>query len=350
MSRPFSRIDTYWKCQLGGWGFYALANLAFSAMFRPFHAKGIALAIVTSALGLGLTHAYRSLIRRRGWQRLPIGAVSVRAIAASVLISAIMVATTFPLFIDFVPPEMRLGVLSINLFNWSATALGWSLIYFGYQYFVRIQSTEAEKWRLQVAMRDRELDALRMQLNPHFLFNSLNSLRALISEDPARAQDAVTRLASLLRYTLRLSQSESVPLAQEIEATRNYLELERMRFEERLRFEIDVAPELHQLRVPPMLVQTLVENAVKHGIATLPAGGEVRVHAAQLDEALVVRISNTGRIGVEDGDGIGLQNSMERLQLMFGEGGRLRLFADGPDRVTAEAVIPAAAPAALQVA
>jgi LytS/YehU family sensor histidine kinase len=113
-----------------------------------------------------------------------------------------------------------------------------------------------------VAARDTELRALRAQLDPHFLFNSLNSLRGLITEDPARAQEAVTGLAGLLRHTLQRGRARTATLESEIEATQHYLELEALRFESRLRYEIDVDPSALDDAVPPMLVQTLVENAI----------------------------------------------------------------------------------------
>src|SRR5690606_9276799 len=126
------------------------------------------------------------------------------------------------------------------------------------------RAAEVERWRLQAAVKDAELAALRAQVNPHFLFNSLNSIRALIVEDPARAQQVVTQLAALLRYTLQAGATSTVPLEAELHAVRTYLALESIRLEERLRYTIDVDDAVRQAPVPPMLVQTLVENGIKH--------------------------------------------------------------------------------------
>jgi sensor histidine kinase YesM len=120
------------------------------------------------------------------------------------------------------------------------------------------------------SVKEAELRALKSQVNPHFIFNSLNSLRALIDEDPARARMAVTQLANLLRYSLQSGQLETVPFEDELDVVNDYLALEQVRHEERLRLRLDIAPEALQLPIPPMLLQTLVENAVKYGISPRP--------------------------------------------------------------------------------
>src|SRR5262249_25971718 len=155
---------------------------------------------------------------------------------------------------------------------------------------------------------------------PHFLFNSLNSVRALIADDPARAQDAVTRLAHTLRYALAAGDDELVSLERELEMVDDYLGLEALRLGDRLRVERDTDG-AGGARIPVMLLQTLVENAVKHGIAALPEGGTLRL-AARLDRArgeLVLDVDNPRpRAAATAGQGIGLANANQRLRLLFG--------------------------------
>jgi LytS/YehU family sensor histidine kinase len=117
------------------------------------------------------------------------------------------------------------------------------------------------------------------QINPHFLFNSLNSIRGLVVENPQKAQDMITRFAALLRYNLNRDRQHTVPLSQEAEVVEDYLALEAVRFEGRLRVQFTVDPSAESLQVPPMILQALVENALKHGIAKRPEGGDVRIHA-----------------------------------------------------------------------
>ena len=177
--------------------------------------------------------------------------------------------------------------------------------------------------RLQAA----ELRLLKSQLNPHFLFNALNTIRSLIAYDPSRARDAVTHLAGMLRYTLSSSQDELVSLAQELEIVNDYLALESMRFEERLQIEMDIAQNARGVRIPVMLLQTVVENAIKHGIAELPAGGVLRISAALDGDLLAMEVSNprphSGHNSTQEG--VGLKNAAERLRLLFGPRGSLEL-------------------------
>ncbi|MGH7719268.1 MAG: sensor histidine kinase [Gemmatimonadaceae bacterium] len=299
-------------------------------------------AVVGATLGLLLTDQLRRYVRRNGWLRLPLRRLAPRIVGASVVIAAAMVLGVTPFLLLIIPPGEQAGSIASIFASHTTIVLGWALIYFGLHYLCGVRTAEAEKLRLELAMRDTELSALRAQLNPHFLFNSLNSLRALITEDPARAQEAITGLAALLRYTLQLSRARTTTLEREIEATRHYLELEALRFEARLDYRIDIEPRALEHPVPPMLVQTLVENAIKHGIAELPEGGAVRVEARKPASDLYVRVTNTGTLpGGRDARGIGLENSLERLRLIFGDRVKLDLAASAPGEVTCSVVVPA---------
>lgn len=335
---------SYWMCQLGGWSVYAIASLVFSTLFNSFVWQWVVIALVVFVLGLGLTHLFRFHVRRRRWAQLPLLRLAPRVVLASIAIATSIVAVLYPMYgllaAGYVSEEYQTGVIFVSLFNWSATILGWSLIYFGVQYLRNFQNAEAEGWRLELVVRETELSMLRSQLNPHFLFNSLNSVRALIVEDPGRAQEAVTQLAALLRYTLHVSSQPTASLESELETVRNYLALESLRFENRLRCSFDIDPDSLGLRVPPMLVQTLIENAIKHGIAKARAGGEIVLSTHRTEDELRITVSNTGRLVANAGGGVGLANSLERLRLLFGGKATLRLSAEDSQRVTAEVVIP----------
>lgn len=218
---------------------------------------------------------------------------------------------------------------------------------FFYHLFDRFNRSELDRVQLTASVKEAELRALKSQVNPHFIFNSLNSLRALIDEDPARARQSVTQLANLLRYSLQSGQLETVPFEEELRVVNDYLALEQVRHEERLRVRLDVAPETLSLPIPPMLLQTLVENAVKYGIATQPEGGEVRIFARRDGGALRLEVTNPGSLPgsarsarVNGSTGVGLKNASDRLRLLFGEHATLTLRSASPDLVVAEAVIP----------
>ena len=252
-----------------------------------------------------------------------------------------MVLAVSPFLLMFIPPPSRIGPLAAILASHIGIVGVWISIYVAVHYLRGLRRAETERWQLELAMRDTELLALRAQLNPHFLFNSLNSLRGLVVEDRARARDAITGLAALLRYSLRQSRDRTTTLEQELEATRHYLELEALRFEARLTFHIDVEPRALDHPIPPMLVQTIVENAIKHGIGHLPEGGVIRLEARKPLDTLFIRVTNTGTLrGAGNAHGIGLANSLERLRLIFGDEARLEVVASGPNEVTCNVLVP----------
>ncbi|MEO8026563.1 MAG: histidine kinase [Bryobacteraceae bacterium] len=169
--------------------------------------------------------------------------------------------------------------------------------------------------------REAELRALKAQINPHFLFNSLNSISALTTVDPSRARDMCLRLSDFLRSTLGLGTKESIPWNDELALARTYLEVEQVRFGRRLAVEYDVAPECEGCHVPPLVLQPLVENAVKHGIATMIDGGVIRLQARAGNDLLRIVIENDfdPEAPVPRRSGLGLRNVRDRLEARYGK-------------------------------
>jgi LytS/YehU family sensor histidine kinase len=212
------------------------------------------------------------------------------------------------------------------------------------------QQVKLDEARLLAAAREAQLRALEAQLNPHFLFNSLNSLRALLPLELERPREAVTQLADLLRASLTSAQEKLVPLAGELETVEKYLALEHLRHENRLRWRIDANADAGNQLVPPFLVQGLIENAIKHGVDRLEAGGEIVVAARVEHGTLRITVTNPGSLEKPTGaastsqtksTGVGLANARARLALLFGPEARLTLQSDGFARVIAEVFIPA---------
>jgi LytS/YehU family sensor histidine kinase len=196
--------------------------------------------------------------------------------------------------------------------------VGWNIIYFGYQFFESAQQSKMAKLKAESLVKDAELIALKAQINPHFIFNSLNNIRAMVLEDPMKARDMISNLSELLRYSIQFSNEELVPLKTEIEIVEDYLKLETVQYENRLEYNLDIDQATRDLKIPPMIVQLQVENAIKHGISRLPEGGAIHVKT-QLDNSnLVIIVSNTGKINKQsDNGGIGLRNAMERIKHLF---------------------------------
>lgn len=361
--RERAKMRLYVLCQIVGWGVFMAMQLFFSIVFgareKPQDPVNTAAAVaMIIALGLLLTHYSRPLIARWGWRELGWRALFPRVLATALILSALWSALGYGYSYGILrqPWESKYSPLLIFSISWLNGALllgGWYCFYFIYHLFDRFNRSEIERLRLMTAVKDSELRALKSQVNPHFIFNSLNSLRALIEEDPARARLAVTQLANLLRYSLQSSQLETVPFEDELRVVNDYLALEQVRHEERLRLRMDIAPETLQLPVPPMLLQTLVENAVKYGISQRPEGGEIAIIARSEPGFLRIQVTNPGELPSLSATvpqalsakraastGLGLRNAAERLRLLFGERATLQLRADTPSTVVAEALIP----------
>ena len=199
----------------------------------------------------------------------------------------------------------------------------------------RLAEKEINEERLRRLKDQAELDALRARVNPHFLFNTLNSIASLIPVDAGRAEGMVQRLAHLFRYTLETGRRDTVPLRDELEAVRQYLEIEKVRLGERLQYVIDLEEEAAETPVPGLLVQPLVENSVRHGISPLPGGGRVSISAGRRGDALLLEVRDSGRgLGGGGGQGFGLRSVRERLDLHYGGACRFDLREDSGVVVT----------------
>jgi LytS/YehU family sensor histidine kinase len=225
--------------------------------------------------------------------------------------------------------------------NWAALFAIWLVIYFIALSVRRRRYAELRQSELTRVLQQAELRLLKSQLNPHFLFNALNTVRSLIADNPQAAQTAVTHFANTLRYALNAGQQEMVALSKELEIVKDYLEIESLRFEDRLSVDYNVSAEAGAVSIPTMLLQTLVENAIKHGIADLPRGGRVKIEGSVGDGMLLVQVVNSRRPGAEkQGEGTGLRNSAERLRLLFGSRASIALDLSQPDTAAARIHIP----------
>jgi Histidine kinase len=354
----FKSPSGYWICQCAGWGLYTLAKIygAIAIANLPW-VRATVETLLLSGAGLGLTHWFRHYMSARHWSTLkPRKLVWRIVVAGFVLGMPLGLITPFTsvsalqgdpgALIQGANPAFRFHffpaiALALQIANWAFLFMIWLAIYFVAISMRRHRWAELRQSELARALQQAELRLLKTQLNPHFLFNALNTVRSLIADDPTRAQRAVTHLANTLRYTLRSGQDELVTLAQELEIVVDYLELESMRFEERLIVEYDVPADAGSVPIPVMLLQTVVENAIKHGIAELPAGGVLRISAALQDGTLFLQVENPRPPDARGrGEGMGLRNSEERLRLLFGPGASLDLDLSQPAVVATRIRIP----------
>jgi sensor histidine kinase YesM len=209
-----------------------------------------------------------------------------------------------------------------------------------YVYLKRVRRQEAEKYEYQQALAASELQALKMQLRPHFLFNTLHGIATLAEEDPKTAKAMIINLSNLLRTALERDSSDLIPLESELKFAKDYLELEKMRFGSRLQIVWAVAPETCQLLVPQLILQPLVENAVQHGIAPLREGGWLEVATETKNGTLNIRVRNSAGGKPCNGTGVGLRNVEARLKYLYAGDASLQLAVAEDRTVTASLTLP----------
>ena len=194
----------------------------------------------------------------------------------------------------------------------------WLLIYIVYHYVLKNRNDQLDRLKLESTVKELELKTIKSHINPHFIFNSLNSIRALVDENPERARRAITELSNILRSSMQAEKQETVTLEKEMGIVSDYLALEHMRFEERLKVEMDIDEDTLGQPIPPMMLQTLVENAIKHGISKRIDGGFVKISSAFINDHHELVVLNTGQLnGKINVDGFGIQSTEDRLNLLF---------------------------------
>ena len=328
MNNPFDRFLSFWRLQIVGWLLYLvmmyvtfLTVAAEGTLLRLFEIKAI-----RTIIGFCLTCVMRLTYRRFG-TNLSIQKVVLLVLGCSIIFGGVWtvseMAANFLRNTNFVvnPARIPRGALDYGL-----TLTAWSALYFGIKYWRQWQQERENALAASALANQAQLEVLRYQLNPHFLFNSLNSIRASIDEDSKRAKQMVTQLAEFLRYSLLNNGAEMIPLRDEIEAAQNYLAIEKTRFEEKLEVNFDVAKTVEDLPVPPFLLNPLIENAVKHGLNGRAKPLKILVSARLDDNALIMEVANTGTLSSRmNGTNVGLKNVTQRLEKIFHERGSLTL-------------------------
>jgi LytS/YehU family sensor histidine kinase len=217
----------------------------------------------------------------------------------------------------------------------------WSLTYHLFQYWERSLKAERDRYQIEAVLKENQYNNLKTQLNPHFLFNSLNSIRTLVDMDPVLAKTAITQLSGLLRSSLHMGKHKTVLLQDELQTVKDYLAIESIRFDDRLKIHFDVDAGAEQCNVPPMMLQTLTENAVKHGISNLKNGGEIGIEAHRNNGTLHLKITNTGQYQPQEGqEGLGIENTLERLKILYEDRATFSIRNGSPQHVITEITIP----------
>ncbi|KQV45540.1 sensor protein LytS [Duganella sp. Root198D2] len=325
LRRPLlARLNWYWIMQGLGW---TLIFLVVAVIYSHFlNLPGVlATCVWTAASGALLSDLWHRLIKARSWNT---GTIKWRMFVGPSLLLGPLQALSVAAAIYFLQGKFdsSWAWMAPSATLWSCVFVGWQLAYMVALAIRRANQFEASALRMEVQAKDSELRALQAQVNPHFFFNSLNSIRALVYQEPDSASQMIDQLASLMRYTLQTGELHKVPLQKELEAVEAYLAIEKIRFEERLRASITVEPGLEQVMVPPMSLQTLVENAVKYGVEMSKTGSDILITARRAGDNALIEIANAGAIrSFGNSTKVGLSNTRKRLALSLGDEASLQL-------------------------
>jgi len=349
-----NKAKIYWYCQLGGWLVFILIELVSYINVTGFSMGLLINALINWVVCIFLTHFYRLIIIKANWLNLPLQKLIPRGVFMIILISVPL--TILNVFLDFytVPNETEnfdfnralleqidFARLPIFFFNLSKYFFLWAIIYHFFLYWEKLLKTETDKFELQAVLKETQYNNLKTQLNPHFLFNSLNGIRTLVDLDPENAKVAITRLSSLLRGSLKMEKHKTVTLANELQTVNDYLAIEKIRFNERLNTHFDIDPETLNTHLPPMMLQTLVENGIKHGISNLKNGGTIYVKTFNKNQNTIIQITNCGVYNPKhESAGLGIENTKERLRILFDDKAIFTIKNIENEKVLTEIIIP----------
>jgi len=317
-----NRNSLFWTLHIGGWLGYALSQYLGALVYERM--SGYFVVIAIAAVGGFLFSLELRYIYRRLWTRSP------RVIIAGVLISCYLFALLWRVIINgawmIIAPDMEMRSI-LEIFGATMSSmyllLCWSAIYFGVKYYESLQDLELRFLRAGALAQEAQLKMLRYQLNPHFLFNTLNAISTLILDNENRTANLmVMRLSEFLRYTLDQDPMKKVTLRQEIEAMNLYLTTEKLRFGDRLKLEYAVEDAALEALVPSLLLQPLIENAVKYAVSPSEKGGAIRIEGRTRGSMLELAVADDGP-GLSanaipgSGRGVGLRNTRERLAVLY---------------------------------
>lgn len=339
----------YWICQVVGWSLYVLFSIALMLSFTGgsnWITPGVLQLQIIIGLSLLLfSHLFRHFIKKRNWTELKIKNLIPRLLLGVIVVSLLAQVLIHFLIYFALPLEGITPFNIVSFFGYTASVsvvmASWATIYFGYHFIQRNRRNEIEKLELKAALQEAELTILKNQINPHFLFNALNNIRSLILSDPEKARTMVTHISELLRYSIQFNASEKVSLSQELEIVKDYLQLESIQFNQRLSYTFEIDENALDIKIPPMAIQLLVENAIKHGISQLSAGGNIQISALLESDCLSIKVCNEGQLkGKSKREGVGLKNLLERMKILFGHFAELNIENTTDNTVTATLKIP----------
>ena len=345
-----STLSLYWKCQLTGWGLVSV-YWAYTVYTRDNYGVFYTFLnyVLDASIGIFLTHMYRRFAIKADWSNLPIKKLLLKVVPVVLFLAFMYMEINnlkwhgFMLF--FFDKEYD---LLTSLLYWDPIFITglrlmsiWVLAYHLYHYYQREVNTAKENSRLSLIAKQAQLDNLSAQLNPHFLFNSLNSIKSLVIENPNNARRSIDLLSDLLRSSLYEKDKDLITVKEELSLVQDYVELERMRFEERLQLEITIDKTLNSFKIPTLSIQLLIENAIKHGIDLKVEGGIINLTIEKKNNTVQITVQNPGTIKKnKKTTGLGLKNLQERLAIQYKGNATFNLTQRDKESVSAVITLP----------
>lgn len=323
-----------------GWVLFTFLNVYVSILTHEFNREILLINLVLLLAGIFITHQYRNWILRYQWVQLPTEKLLFRVLLANTVLSLVLM-TVYYLLCALLLGEGFLSFSTSQIIgNFTAVFLLlaiWNALYFSWSYIEKNRHRQIQQLRMESDLKDLEIKSIKANLQPHFMFNALNSIRALVDENPQLAREAITRMSNILRSNIA-QKKELDTLQQEIALVEDYLALEKIRFEDRLHFIKEIEEDTLLKFIPTMMLQTLVENAIKHGISSLEQGGTIRVKSYIENNNLHLLVINSGLLDTkkvhEHSLSFGLNATQQRLHYFFKEKAQFKLFQQNDTVVT----------------
>ena len=319
----------FWLLQIFGWGFINLISVfALKEVSVEFFVYSVVLGMVIGIVATSILRWYL----KRNIQFDSFGLKEFIKIVVSLLIASALFGGLNVLFgylyfrfgPTFTEAELHLFKMYDNVWIQILNSIflvgSWTVTYLVIKLLLKLNKERIERLELNSHLKQAQLNTLKGQINPHFMFNSLNNIRGLMLEDVEKSREMLTKLSEILRYSLTKNNVNAISVREELEVVDNYIDLSRIQFEDRLEFNKHVKKEALDLQIPPMLIQLLVENAAKHGISNLKKGGKIVLDIKKEDEQLVIEVRNTGKLRIsKDSTQLGVENIKQRLKLLYAD-------------------------------
>ena len=302
-----NRTGVFWLLQILGWG---SINIISVSLLKDMSKEFIIFSVLTGTfIGIFSTSVLRWYIKRNilfdGFSFKDFVKILVATVVASFIFGGLNFLFGYAygrLGPDMSDMELKILkafdswglIIFSSLFN----VILWLSCYLVIKLLLRFNANRIERLELNTHLKQAQLNTLKGQINPHFMFNSLNNIRGLMLEDVDKSREMLTKLSEMLRYSLTKNSVDGIALEEELEMVDNYIALAKIQFEDRLQFTKKIAPEALSIHIPPMIVQLLVENAVKHGISNLKSGGVIELKAERVEDLLKIEVQNTGKLQI----------------------------------------------------